>query len=53
MATVAAPRVRAPMPVLSDVRAEQQLVAQLHAVVYGYQLALGRLDRLPSRHRRR
>ncbi len=43
VATVAAPRVRAPMPVLSEVRAEQQLVAQLHAVVYGYQLALGRL----------
>ncbi len=42
-ATVAAPRSRAPMPVLPVVRAEQQLVAQLHAVVYGYQLALGRL----------
>lgn len=42
-AAVAAPRPRAPMPVLPVVRAEQQLVAQLHAIVYGYQLALGRL----------
>lgn len=42
-AAVAIPRRRAPMPVLPVVGAEQQLVAQLHAIVYGYQLALGRL----------
>ncbi|MDN5804815.1 MAG: ferritin-like domain-containing protein, partial [Microlunatus sp.] len=34
---------RAPMPVVAIIEAEQQLVRQLHAVVYGYQLALGRL----------
>ena len=43
VATVAAPRPRAPMPALPVVQAEQQVVAQLHAIVYGYQLALGRL----------
>lgn len=42
-ARVAAVKVRAPMPVLTIVQAEQQLVTQLHAIVYGYQLALGRL----------
>jgi hypothetical protein len=42
-AKVAAVTKRAPMPVVTVVVAEQQLVAQLHAVVYGYQLALGRL----------
>ena len=31
------------MPVLTIVQAEQQLVTQLHAIIYGYQLALGRL----------
>ena len=31
------------MPQLSDVEAMQQLVRQLHAIVYGYQLAIGRL----------
>jgi hypothetical protein len=42
-ARVAAVKPRAPMPVLTIVQAEQQLVAQLHAIIYGYQLALGRL----------
>jgi len=42
-ATVAAVKSRAPMPVVSVVAAEQEMVRQLHAVIYGYQLALGRL----------
>lgn len=42
--TVAPVQARAPMPVVTLVAAEQQMVAQLHAVVYGYQLALGRLS---------
>lgn len=41
---VAAVRSRAPMPAVSVIAAEQELVRQLHAVVYGYQLALGRLS---------
>jgi Domain of unknown function (DUF4439) len=41
--TVAAVKRRAPMPVVSIVAAEQEMVRQLHAVIYGYQLALGRL----------
>jgi hypothetical protein len=43
VATVAAVRARAPMPLLPVVEAEQEMVRQLHAIVYGYQLALGRL----------
>ena len=43
VATVAAVRARAPMPLVPVVEAEQEMVRQLHAVVYGYQLALGRL----------
>ena len=43
VATVAAPRARAPMPLVPVVEAEQEMVRQLHAIVYGYQLALGRL----------
>lgn len=42
-ASVAAVRDRAPMPVVGVVAAEQEMVRQLHAVIYGYQLALGRL----------
>lgn len=42
-ATVAAVRPRAPMPVVPVVQGEQELVRQLHAIIYGYQLALGRL----------
>lgn len=36
-------RPRAPMPVVAIVAAEQEVVRQLHALIYGYQLALGRL----------
>ncbi|HEU5484266.1 MAG TPA: DUF4439 domain-containing protein, partial [Microlunatus sp.] len=32
------------MPVVGVVAAEQQMVRQLHAAIYGYQLALGRLS---------
>jgi hypothetical protein len=32
-----------PPPLLSDVQAVQALVGQLHAVVYGYQLAIGQM----------
>ena len=42
-AAVGAVRSRAPMPVVTIVAAEQEVVQQLHALVYGYQLALGRL----------
>ena len=42
--TVAAVKARAPMPVVGVVAAEQEMVRQLHAVIYGYQLALGRLS---------
>lgn len=49
---VRALRPRTAMPVLSDVAALQQLVAQLHAMVYGYQLAIGRLPVLSRRHAR-
>jgi hypothetical protein len=41
-----------PAALLSDVEAVQQLVAQLHAVVYGYQLALGHLPVLGRPHAR-
>lgn len=40
---VAAVKARAPMPVVTVVVAEQEMVRQLHAIIYGYQLALGRL----------
>ena len=36
-------RTRRAAPLLTDVEATQQLVAQLHASVYGYQLAIGKL----------
>jgi hypothetical protein len=45
-------RTPAPTALLSDVEAVQQLVAQLHAMVYGYQLAIGRLPVLHSRRPR-
>lgn len=41
--SVSAVRARRPAALLTDVAAAQQLVAQLHAVVFGYQLAIGRL----------
>ena len=37
------PKAHVPLPQLSDVEAAQELVRQLHAIVYGYQLAIGRL----------
>lgn len=43
IATVGKVRPRAPMPVVPIVDAEQEVVRQLHALIYGYQLALGRL----------
>ena len=43
---------RRPMPALSADEAIAQLVAQLHAVVYGYQLAIGKLPVLGKRHAR-
>lgn len=33
-----------PVPLLSDVAATQAMVSQLHAMVYGYQLAIGKLS---------
>ena len=41
-----------PTPLLSDVEAAAQLVAQLHAVVYGYQLAIGVLKYASAARRR-
>ena len=41
--TVAAPR---PVEVLSEVAAVQEMVRQLHAMVYGYQLAIGKFKLL-------
>jgi Domain of unknown function (DUF4439) len=38
------------VPVQTDVAAVQGLVAQLHAVVYGYQLAIGQLKVVSARH---
>jgi Domain of unknown function (DUF4439) len=38
------------IPLQTDVEAVQSLVGQLHAVVYGYQLAIGQLKVLSDRH---
>ena len=38
------------IPLQTDVEAVQSLVAQLHALVYGYQLAIGRLPVASDRH---
>jgi hypothetical protein len=38
------------IPLATDVEAVQSLVAQLHALVYGYQLAIGRLPVASDRH---
>jgi hypothetical protein len=46
------PGARPPMPAVSDVEALQIMVGQLHAVVYGYQLALGQLPASSSQGRR-
>lgn len=41
-----------PVSKLSDVRAVQELVRQQHAMIYGYQLAIGRLPVVSQRHGR-
>ena len=41
--SVSGKKARKPAALLSDLAATQQLVAQLHAVVFGYQLAIGKL----------
>jgi Domain of unknown function (DUF4439) len=43
---------RRELPALSADRALTELVAQLHALVYGYQLAIGKLPVLGKRHAR-
>jgi hypothetical protein len=43
---------RHPLPALSADQAVAELVAQLHALVYGYQLAIGKLPVLGNRHAR-
>lgn len=43
---------RGAVPLLSDVQAVQALVAQLHAVVYGYQLAIGPMPVASRQHAR-
>ena len=50
--SVSAAKARKETPLLSDVAATQQLVSQLHAVVYGYQLAIGKLGYTSSARRR-
>jgi hypothetical protein len=49
--SVSARRARKPAALLTDVAATQQLVAQLHAVVFGYQLAIGKLKYSSSARR--
>ena len=48
---IASPK-RRRLPALSADQAVAELVAQLHALVYGYQLAIGRLPILGKRHAR-
>ena len=43
------PRPPKPLPLLSDVEAMQQLVQQLHALNYGYPMAIGQLTAGPRR----
>ena len=43
------PRPPKPLPLLSDVEAMQQLVRQLHAINYGYPMAIGQLTAGPRR----
>jgi hypothetical protein len=40
------------LPALAAVQAVQDLVAQQHALIYGYQLAIGKLPVLSKRHQR-
>ncbi|WP_204913039.1 DUF4439 domain-containing protein [Microlunatus spumicola] len=49
---VSAKKARRPAALLSDVAADQELVAQLHAVVFGYQLAIGKLKFTSGARRR-
>lgn len=51
-ASVAPLTERRPAALLSDVEAVQALVSQLHAIVYGYQLAIGQLPVLSREHGR-
>ena len=46
------PRPRRPAVLLSDVEAIQEMVRQLHAVIYGYQLAIGKLAAASKRRAR-
>jgi hypothetical protein len=41
---------REPVEVLSEIAAVQELVRQLHAIVYGYQLAIGKFKVLSKQH---
>lgn len=41
---------RKPVEILTEVAAVQELVRQLHAMVYGYQLALGKMKVLSKQH---
>ena len=50
--SVSATKARKPAALLADVAAVQQLVAQLHAVVFGYQLAIGKLKYASSARKR-
>ncbi|WP_375431161.1 DUF4439 domain-containing protein [uncultured Friedmanniella sp.] len=50
--TAAAPRRHQPMALVPDTTAVADLVAGLHAAVYGYQLALGRLEPGSATHDR-
>lgn len=50
--SVSARKAHRPAALLSDVAATQQLVGQLHAVVFGYQLAIGKLKYASSARRR-
>lgn len=49
---VAKPAAPRGLPALSDTEAIADLVAQLHALVYGYQLALGKLPVASKQHQR-
>lgn len=50
--SVSVKKARKPAALLTDVAATQQLVKQLHAVVFGYQLAIGKLTYTSSARKR-
>jgi hypothetical protein len=52
MPSVSGRKARKPAALLSDVAASQQLAGQLHAVVFGYQLAIGKLKYAGSARKR-